>query len=209
MGIYSIDGVIPVVHHSAFVHPEAVLIGDVIVGPNCYIAPCAVLRGDYGRIEVRAGANVQDTCVMHPFPGQDCTVEEDGHIGHGVILHGCVVKKGALVGMGAILLDGCVIGERAFVGAHSLVPAGFHVPDEVLVVGAPARVVRGLSQQDMAWKANGTQVYQELAVRSNKTMHLVEPLTEVEANRPRVSTGRDVATPLHELLKIASESIND
>lgn len=205
MGTYSIDGVVPVVDPSAFVHPEAVLIGDVVVGPGCYIGPCASLRGDFGRIRVAKGANIQDCCVLHSFPAQDCVVERDGHIGHGAILHGCTVGEGALVGMGSILMDGSVIGERSFVGANSLVSAGFVVPQEVLVLGSPAKVVRRLSDDDLAWKANGTRVYQELADRSRRTLESVTPLPEEETDRPRVSVDRSVAQPLHERRTASSD----
>ncbi|HEX3947620.1 MAG TPA: gamma carbonic anhydrase family protein [Acidimicrobiales bacterium] len=199
MGIYEIDGVVPVVHPEAFVHPEAVLIGDVIVGAGSYIGPCASLRGDFGRIVVGEGANVQDSCVMHCYPGADCVVEDSGHIGHGAVLHGCTVGTGAMVGIGSVLLDGVVVGARSLVGAHSFVRAGFEVPAETLVAGSPAKVIRPLDETDLAWKANGVKVYQELARRSLATLRPVEPLREAEADRARVSTGRDVATPPHVL----------
>lgn len=198
MGIYEIDGVVPVVHPEAFVHPEAVLIGDVIIGAGAYIAPLASLRGDFGRITIGAGANVQDTCVVHCFPGADCIVEDEGHIGHGAVLHGCIVRSGAMVGMHAIVMDGVIVGERALVGANSFVSAGFEVPPETLAAGNPATIVRELDEATLAWKANGVRVYQELAQRSRRTLRAAEPKTEVEPDRPRVSTGRDVSVPLHE-----------
>ena len=126
--VYSINGVTPVVDPSAFVHPSAVLIGDVIVGAGCYIGPCAALRGDFGRIEIRAGANLQDSCVAHGFPGTDTVVAEDGHIGHCAVLHGCVVERNALVGMNAVINDNAVIGESAIVGAMAFVKARMIVP---------------------------------------------------------------------------------
>ncbi len=199
MGIYEIDGVVPVVHPEAFVHPEAVLIGDVIIGAGSYIGPLASLRGDFGRITIGAGANVQDTCVVHCFPGADCIVEDDGHIGHGAVLHGCTIRSGALVGMHAIVMDGVDVGERALVAAGSFVRAGFVVPPEMLAAGNPAEIVRELDAETLAWKANGPRVYQELARRSLATLREVTPLTEPEPDRPRVSTGKDVSVPLHEL----------
>src|SRR5580765_1531849 len=161
--VYSIDGVTPVVDPTAYVHPSAVLIGDVIVGANCYIGPAACLRGDFGRLEIRAGANIQDTCVMHAFPGQDTIVEEGGHIGHGAVLHGCIVKRNALVGMNAVINDNAVIGESAIVAAMAFVKAGMVVPPRTLVAGVPAKVVRTLTDQELAWKVEGTHSYQELA----------------------------------------------
>ncbi len=186
MNVYSIDGIIPVIHPSAFVHPSAVLIGDVIVSERCYVGPAASLRGDFGRVILRPGSNVQDTCVMHAFPGQDVVVEEDGHVGHGAVLHGCRVGVNALVGMNAVIMDEAVIGESAIVAACAFVKAGFECPPRHLLMGAPARVVRELTDAEIAWKRQGTLEYQQLAVRSLTTMRAVEPLTEPEPDRRRI-----------------------
>ena len=184
--VWSINGVTPVVDPTAFVHPSAVLIGDVLVGAGCYIGPSACLRGDFGRIEVRAGANVQDCCVMHGFPGADTLVEEEGHIGHGAILHSCIVRRGALVGMNAVINDHAVIGESAIVAAMSFVKAGLVVPPRTLAAGVPARVVRELTEQEMRWKIDGTAAYQELARRSLATMVETEALAAAEPGRKRI-----------------------
>ncbi len=184
--VWAINGVTPVVDPSAFVHPSAVLIGDVIVGAGCYVGPVASLRGDFGRLEVRAGANIQDSCVMHGFPGTDTIVEEDGHIGHGAILHGCIVKRNALVGMNAVVNDNAVVGESAIVAAMAFVKAGMVVPPRTLVAGVPAKILRELSAQEMAWKVEGTQSYQELTRRSLATMVETAPLTAVERDRKRI-----------------------
>ena len=184
--VWSINGVTPVVHPEAFVHPSAVLIGDVVVGAGCYIGPAASLRGDFGRIEVRAGANLQDCCVMHGFPGTDTIVEEEGHIGHSAILHGCIVQRGALVGMNAVINDNAVIGELAIVAAMAFVKAGMIVPPRMLVAGVPAKVVRTLSDEEIAWKIEGTQSYQELARRSLATMVEADALAKVEPDRKRI-----------------------
>lgn len=184
--VWAINGLTPVVDPTAFVHPSAVLIGDVIVGPGCYIGPAASLRGDFGRLEIRAGANLQDCCVMHGFPGTDTIVEEDGHIGHGAILHGCIVRKGALVGMNAVVNDNAVIGESAIVAAMAFVKAGMVVPPRTLVAGVPAKVVRVLTDQEMAWKVEGTQSYQELTRRSLATMVETVALTAAEPDRKRI-----------------------
>jgi len=184
--VYAIDGITPVVDPSAFVHPSAVLIGDVIVGAGCYIGPCASLRGDFGRIEVRAGANLQDTCVMHGFPGTDTVVEEDGHIGHGAVLHGCIVQRNGLVGMNAVVNDNAVVGESAIVAAMAFVKAGFVVPPRTLVAGVPAKVIRALTDTELKWKVEGTQSYGELARRSLRTMRATAPLPAVEADRKRL-----------------------
>jgi phenylacetic acid degradation protein len=184
--VFSINGVTPVVDPSAFVHPSAVLIGDVIVGANCYVGPCASLRGDFGRIEMRAGANLQDVCVMHGFPGTDTVVEEDGHIGHGAILHGCIIRRNALVGMNAVVNDNAEVGESAIVAAMAFVKAGMVVPPRTLAAGIPARVVRELTDQERAWKIDGTRSYQELTRRSSATMVAARPLAVVEADRKRI-----------------------
>jgi phenylacetic acid degradation protein len=184
--VFAVNGVTPVVDPSAFVHPSAVLIGDVIVGARCYVGPAASLRGDFGRIEVRAGANIQDCCVMHGFPGTDTLVEEEGHIGHGAILHGCVVHRNALVGMNAVINDNAEIGESAIVAAMAFVKAGMIVPPRTLVAGVPAKVVRSLTEQELAWKVEGTQSYQELTRRSLATMVETEPLSAPESDRRRI-----------------------
>jgi phenylacetic acid degradation protein len=186
MKVWAINGVTPVVDPSAFVHVSAVLIGDVIVGPGCYVGPAASLRGDFGRIELRAGSNVQDSCVMHGFPGTDTVVEDNGHIGHGAILHGCVIKANALVGMNAVVNDNAVIGESAIVAAMAFVKAGMIVPPRMLVAGVPARIVRELTEQELAWKVEGTQSYQELTRRSLATMLETDALTRVEPGRRRI-----------------------
>ena len=203
MTFYEIDGVVPVCDPSSFVHPSATIIGDVIIGPDCYIGPSASLRGDFGRILVGAGSNVQDSCVVHAFPRADAVLGEESHVGHGAILHGCTLGRNVLVGMNSVVMDGAHIGARSLIGANSFVPAGLQAPDESLVVGNPARVVKQLDEQALAWKANGAKVYQELGRRSIATMRPVEPFEEVEPDRPRVSTGSDVATPLHELRRAA------
>src|SRR4051794_430762 len=157
--VYAINGVTPVVDPSAYVHSSAVLIGDVIVGAGCYIGPCASLRGDFGRIDVRAGANLQDGCIAHGFPGTDTIVAEEGHIGHGAILHGCIIEKNALVGMNAVINDSAVIGESAIVAAMAFVKAKMVVPPRTLVAGMPARIVRELTETELAWKIEGTRSY--------------------------------------------------
>lgn len=184
--VYSIEGVTPVVHPSAFVHASAVLIGDVIVGPDCYIGPNACLRGDFGRILIGVGVNIQDCCIVHGFPERDTLVEDNGHIGHGAILHCCRIGRNALVGMNAVVMDKAEIGESSIVAAMAFVKAGMVVPPKCLAAGIPAKVVRELSEQEMAWKIEGTALYQHLARRSLATMTETVALTEVEADRKRI-----------------------
>jgi len=202
--VYSIDGITPVVHPSAFVHPSAVLIGDVIVAAHAYIGPCACLRGDFGRIVVEEGANIQDTCMLHGFPGKDTVVGADVTVGHGAVLHGCVVRRGALIGMNCVVNDNAEVGEDAVVAALAFVKAEARVPARALVAGIPARVLRELSAQEVQWKRDNTKLYQQLAVRSLETMQEVEALTAVEPNRKRIDIPG--AIPLSELKAKVSQS---
>ena len=193
--VYEINGVRPVVHPTAYVHPSAVLIGDVIVGPRCYIGPLASMRGDFGRLILEEGANLQDTCVMHGFPGEDTVVEVDGHIGHGAVLHGCRIRRNAMVGMNAVVMDRADVGEASIVAAMSFVKAGMVIPPRSMEMGAPARVMRELTDQDIAWKSFGTKQYHDLVIRSMQTMREVEALTEVEADRQRIDLGPEMHAP--------------
>lgn len=197
MAFYSIDGIVPVVDPTSFVHPSASVIGDVIVEGGCYVGPGASLRGDLGRLVMKAGGNLQDGCIVHGFPDSDTVLEEDAHIGHGAVVHGATVKRNALIGMNAVIMDGAVIGESAFVAAMAFVKAGFEVPARHLAAGIPARLVRPLTEQEMAWKAEGTREYQELTRRCLASFKEVTPLTAVESNRPRVNVG--TAVPLYKV----------
>ncbi|TQV75728.1 transferase hexapeptide repeat family protein [Denitrobaculum tricleocarpae] len=181
---YEIDGMIPVVDPTAFVHSNAILIGDVIIGPGCYIGPAASLRGDFGRIVVQEGANVQDTCVVHGFPGVETVIGPDGHIGHGAVIHGAQIGRNVLVGMNAVVMDRAEIGESSIIGAAAFVPEGKKIPARSLAVGTPARILRELTDQEIDWKSRGTAEYQQLTRRSMASMKKVQPLTEIEANRP-------------------------
>jgi phenylacetic acid degradation protein len=188
--VYAVDGIVPVVDPSAFVHPTAVLIGDVIVGRRCHVGPLASLRGDFGRLILSEGANIQDTCVMHGFPSTDTVVEENGHIGHGAVLHGCRIARNVLVGMNAVVMDGAKVGENSIIAAMAFIRANMAIPPRSLVAGIPARVVRELTDDEIAWKSQGTATYQDLAVRSLKTMKAVEPLTAVEPARRRIDAAQ-------------------
>jgi len=189
MPVYSLEGITPVVHPDAHIHETAVLIGDVIIGAGCYIGPNASLRGDFGRIIVEDGANVQDTCVMHTFPGKDCIVERDGHIGHGAVLHGCRIGANAMVGMKAVVMDDAVIGESSIVGATAFVAAKFECPPRSLVIGVPAKIKRELTDKEVEWKTSGTREYQQLVGRCHASLVRTEALTEPEADRGRMELG--------------------
>lgn len=186
---FAIEDMIPVVDPTAYVHPTAVLIGDVIVGPGCYVGPAASLRGDFGRITLCEGSNVQDTCVMHGFPEGEAIIDVNGHIGHGAVIHGAHIGADALVGVNAVVMDNAQVGEGAVIGAMAYVGEGMVVPPRSLAVGIPARVVRELSDQELEWKRGGTREYQLLVERSRASQRPVEPLAAPQEDRPRYSGG--------------------
>lgn len=184
--VYAFEGVVPVIDPLAYVHPSAVLIGDVIVEAGCYIGACAVMRGDFGRIELRRDANLQDNAVVHSIPDFDCIMEERSHIGHGAMIHGCHIGRDALIGMNAVVLDRAQVGERTIVAALALVKERTQVPPRVLYAGIPGKVVRELSDEDMRWKGFGTDQYVELARRCRTGLYPAQPLSSVEDDRPRL-----------------------
>lgn len=183
--IYAWDGIVPVIDPTAFVHPEAVVIGDVIIGPACYVGPGAVLRGDFGRIIMETGSNLQETCVVHAFPGRDVVIEEAGHIGHGAVLHGCRIGRNAMVGMNAVVMDEAVVGADSIVAALAFVKAGAVIAPRSLAVGAPAKVLRELSDDEIAWKSQGTAIYQRLALEAPEKLRPAVALREAEPDRRR------------------------
>jgi len=185
--IYAFDGIVPVIDSSAFVHDAAVVIGDVILGPNCYVGPGAILRGDFGRIRIAAGSNVQETCVIHSFPNQDVVLEENSHIGHGAVLHGCHIGENVLIGMNAVIMDEAVIGRDCIVGALSFVKAGAEFAPAQMIAGSPAKVLRSLTEKEIDWKRRGTGVYQTLARIAPEKMQRAEPLSAEEPDRRRIA----------------------
>jgi len=194
--VYAIDGMVPVVDPSSFVHPSAVLIGDVIVGPGCYVGPGAAMRGDFGRLVMHEGSNLQDNCVVHGRPDADTVLEPHAHVGHGAILHGCIVRADAMVGMNATVMDGAEIGACAIVAAMAFVKAGFAVPPRTLVAGIPAKVLRVVTDAELETKRAGTRDYRNLAVRSLASLVECEALAEPEVGRRRLSL-KEVSAPTH------------
>jgi phenylacetic acid degradation protein len=188
--IYSIEGLIPVVDPTAFVHSTAVLVGDVIIGPGCYIGPGASLRGDLGRILVEEGSNIQDNCVIHTYPNMQAIIEACGHIGHGAVLHGCRIGRNAMIGMNAVVMDQAEIGESSLVAALSFVKAGMFVPARMLVAGIPGRLVRELTEEEIDIKTKGTVIYQTLTRRSMAGLRPCDALPKPEPNRPRFNLPR-------------------
>ncbi len=182
--IYRFEDFIPVVHPSAFVHPQAAVTGNVIVGRDCYIGPGAALRGDWGGIVLEDGCNVQENCTVHMFPGVTVLLEEGAHIGHGAVVHGARIGRNVLVGMNAVIMDHAVIGAGSIVGALSFVPSEMAIPERKVVVGNPARIVKDVSDEMLAWKTEGTRLYQALPARLHAALEAVEPLREVPPGRP-------------------------
>ena len=184
--IYEINDIVPVIDPSSFVHPDAILIGDAIVGPNCYVGPGAVMRGDFGRLILETGVNIQDNCILHGFPGTDTVVEEDGHIGHGAVLHGCRIGPNALVGTNSVINDDAVIGAECIVAAMAFVRAGEEFAPRSLIAGIPAKILRQVSDDEIEWKSSGTRDYQTLTKRSLETLKSATALSAPEADRPRM-----------------------
>lgn len=183
--IYEFQGYKPVIHESSFVHPQAAVTGNVIIGKNVYIGPGAAIRGDWGQIIIEDGCNVQENCTIHMFPGVTVLLKEGAHIGHGAIIHGGTIGKNVLVGMNAVVMDNVVIGDNCIVGALCFVPADSIIPERKVVVGNPAKVVKEVSDEMIAWKTQGTKLYQQLPADCYASLKVCEPLREVEANRPK------------------------
>ncbi len=186
---YSFEGVAPVVHPTAFVHPLAAVTGYVTIGPDVYIGPGAALRGDWGAIAIAGGCNVQENCVIHAFPGLTVRLEEAAHVGHGAIIHGARLGRNCLIGMNAVLMDGVLIGEGAIVGALSFVPEGMEIPERMLAVGQPARILKRVSDEMLAWKSEGTRLYQQLPAALRAGWRECEPLREAPKDRPAPPAG--------------------
>jgi carbonic anhydrase/acetyltransferase-like protein (isoleucine patch superfamily) len=182
--IYAFDGFIPVVHESAFVHPQAAVTGNVIIGRDVYVGPGAAIRGDWGGIVIEDGCNVQENCTIHMFPGVTVLLEAGAHIGHGAIVHGARIGANTLVGMNAVIMDNAEIGCGCIVGALTFVPADMIVPDRKVVVGNPARVVKDVSDEMLEWKSDGTALYQQLPAAMRDGWRAVEPLREIPLDRP-------------------------
>lgn len=184
MAIYEFNGFKPVVHPTAFVHPQAAVTGNVTIGADVYVGPGAAIRGDWGKIIIKDGCNVQENCTIHMFPGTTVTLHEGAHIGHGAIIHGATIGKNCLVGMNSVVMDDVVIEDECIIGALCFVPAKMEIERRSLVVGNPAKIIKKVSDEMMAWKTKGTQLYQALPKEAYATLKPCEPLTEEEPNRP-------------------------
>ena len=189
--IYSFQGFAPVVDVSAFVHPQAAVTGNVIIGRDCYIGPGAALRGDWGGIVLEDGCNVQENCTIHMFPGVTVLLEAGAHIGHGAVVHGARIGRNALVGMNAVIMDNVVVGAGSIIGALTFVPEGMEIPERKVAVGNPARLVKDVSDEMLKWKTEGTALYQALPAQLHDTLKATEPLREVPPGRSALPGGYD------------------
>ena len=196
--IYSFNGYIPVVHETSFVHPLAAVTGNVIIGKNCYIGPGAAIRGDWGQIVLEDGVNVQENCTVHMFPGKSITLEKSTHIGHGAIIHGANLGENCLIGMNSVIMDDAKIGAESIVGAMVFVKAETRIPKRSLVIGNPAKVVKQVSDEMIAWKTKGTQLYQQLPADCHESLKEVEPLRQVPQN---MKIQEDVYKTLQDFMK--------
>lgn len=183
--IYEFNGFKPVIHESSFIHPQAAVTGNVIIGKNVYVGPGAAIRGDWGKIVIEDGCNVQENCTIHMFPGVTVILKEAAHIGHGAVIHGAVIGKNCLVGMNAVIMDNVELGDECIVGALSFIAADTKIPSRKLVVGNPAVIKKDISDEMISWKTTGTKLYQALPSELYASLKPCEPLREIEADRPQ------------------------
>lgn len=188
MAIYEFNGFKPVIHKTAFIHPQANVTGNVIIGAEVYVGPSAAIRGDWGKIIIEDGCNVQENCTIHMFPGTTVTLKEGAHIGHGAIIHGGTIGRNCLVGMNSVVMDDVKMGDECIVGALCFVPAKMEIPKRSLLVGNPAKIVKQVSDEMMEWKTKGTKLYQALPADCYNSLKECEPLREIESNRPEQSS---------------------
>lgn len=183
--IFEFNGYKPVIDSSSFIHPNATVTGNVIIGRNVYVGPGAAIRGDWGQIIIEDGCNVQENCTIHMFPGTTVLLKESAHIGHGAIIHGATIGRNSLIGMNSVIMDDAEIGDECIIGALTLVPAEMKIEKRKIAVGNPAKVVKEVSDEQIAWKTKGTQLYQQLPADCQDTLKPCEPLRRMPAFRPQ------------------------
>ena len=177
--IYAFNGYTPVIHESAFIHPQSAVTGNVIIGKQCYIGPGAAIRGDWGQIIIEDGCNVQENCTIHMFPGITVLLKEGAHIGHGAVIHGATIGRNCLVGMNSVIMDHVELGDETIVGALTFIKEGEKVPSRSLIVGNPARIIKQVSDEMIAWKTEGTALYQSLPAQMQENCKPTEPLRDI------------------------------
>ena len=182
--IFEFNGIKPVIDSSSFIHPQANVTGNVVIGKNVYVGPGAVIRGDFGKVIIKDGANVQENCTIHMFPGVTVTINEGAHLGHGCIIHGATIGCNSLIGMNAVILDDAIIGKECVVGALTLVNSEMVVADRKVIVGNPGKIIKDVSKDMIAWKSEGTKIYQSLPKDCQKflkeTVPLEKPAKKIE-----------------------------
>jgi phenylacetic acid degradation protein len=183
--IYEFNGYKPVIHESAFIHPQAAVTGNVIIGKNVYVGPGAAIRGDWGEIIIEDGCNVQENCTIHMFPGISIRLQESAHIGHGAIIHGANIGRNCLVGMNAVLMDHVVLGDECIVGALTMIKAETIIPARKIVVGNPGKIIKDVSDEMLEWKTKGTKLYQQLPADCYASLRACEPLREIPKDRSK------------------------
>jgi len=183
--IYEFNGYVPVIDESSFIHPQACVTGNVIIGKNVYVGPGAAIRGDWGEIIIEDGCNVQENCTIHMFPGKSTILRRSAHIGHGAIIHGAEIGVNAMVGMNSVIMDEVIIGDECIVGALTFIKAGENFPSRSIIVGNPAKVIKQVSDEMIAWKTEGTKLYQQLPSDCHQTLRPCEPLRKLPLDRPK------------------------
>ncbi len=187
--IYQFQTYIPVIHPTSFIHPQAAVTGNVIIGKNCYIGPGAALRGDWGQIIIEDGCNVQENCTIHMFPGITVLLKEGSHVGHGAIIHGATIGRNCLIGMNAVLMDNVLLGDESIVGALSFVKQDQNIPTRSVIAGNPAKIIKEVSDEMLKWKTEGTELYQQLPFQCHESLREVEPLREIPPERSVQESG--------------------
>ena len=181
--IYEFNGYRPVIHESSYIHPQACVTGNVIIGQNVYVGPGAAIRGDWGEIIIEEGCNVQENCTIHMFPGVTVRLKESAHIGHGAIIHGASIGKNSLIGMNAVIMDNAIVGDESIIGALTFVPAKMEIPNRKIAVGNPAKIIKDVTDEMLQWKTEGTALYQKLPAELYNTLIPCEPLRQIPENR--------------------------
>jgi phenylacetic acid degradation protein len=185
--IFEFNGFKPVIHESSFIHPNATVVGNVVIGKDVYVGPGATIRGDWGEIIIEDGCNIQESCTIHMFPGVTVTLKQAAHIGHGAVIHGATIGKNSLVGMNAVVMDNVVVGDECIIGALCFVPAEMIIPNRKVVVGNPAKVVKDVTDEMLDWKTEGTKLYQSLPESLRQTLKECEPLREIPKDRKKMA----------------------
>ncbi|MEP6948997.1 MAG: transferase hexapeptide repeat family protein [Ginsengibacter sp.] len=188
MACYEFKGIKPVIDESSFIHPLAAVTGNVVIGKNVYIGPGAAIRGDFGKILIEDGCNVQENCTIHMFPGVTVILKENAHIGHGAVIHGATIGKNCLVGMNAVIMDNVDLGDNCIIGALSFIKADEKIPPGSLLVGNPAKIIKQVTDEMSEWKTEGTKIYQQLAADMQNEWQPCEPLREI----PEQKTSHDI-----------------